>query len=165
MKTPYIICHDIDNKKYKILPKDLNFRPTVYGLIFKGDKILLSKQGNGYNFPGGGVEKGELLENALKREVWEETGIKIKPGPPIKATEDFFISIENKRRLHCVVIYYICTNPTGKISTKNFTGYERTFLSAAEWVDLKDIKKLRFENAVDSPKLISEAYKMFARIK
>lgn len=165
MQSKHTICRDIQGKKYKVLTENLNYRPSVYGIIIKDNKILLSKQNDGYDFPGGGIEKGESIENALKREVWEETGIKIKPGKLIKATEDFFIGIETKKSYHSTLLYYLCTNATGKISTKNFHGYETTYLSAAEWVNLANVKKLKFYNAVNSPKLIQEALKVLLTIK
>jgi len=164
MEKKYIICRDIKDKKYKVPVTDLNFRTSVYGLIFKNDKILLSKQWDGYDFPGGGVEKGELIENALKREVWEETGVKVTPGKLLTITEDFFISLETKTPLHSILIYYLCTKPTGRISTRNFDRYEKTYLSAAEWVDVKDTGKIKFYNGVDSPRLIKEAYLAFRGI-
>jgi 8-oxo-dGTP pyrophosphatase MutT (NUDIX family) len=159
MRKQFVICRDIKGKKYKVKSEELQYRPSVYCLIFKGDKILLSKQWDGYDFPGGGVEKGELIKDALKREVWEETGLKVQPDKLVGVFEDFFISIEKKRRLQSVLIYYTCRNPKGKISTKNFDENEKVYASAAEWIDLKKIKKIKFYNAVDSVKLIQEAYK------
>ena len=157
MKNTSIICRDIKNKQYKVKTEELNFRPSVYALIFQGTKILLCRQWDGYDFPGGGIKKGETIEAALKREVWEETGLKVTPDKVIKATQDFFISIESKKRLHSILIYYICKNPKGKISTKNFDENEKVYLKPAEWVDIKEVKKIKFYNGVDSPKLIKEA--------
>ena len=63
------------------------FRTIVSALIWSKDgKILMGKkdpkQGGVYldcwHIPGGGVEKGEIFENALKREVLEETGLDVK---------------------------------------------------------------------------------------
>jgi dihydroneopterin aldolase len=55
---------------------------TVGGLIVAsdGDVLLVrsEKWKSLYSIPGGKVEQGETREEALAREVWEETGLKIK---------------------------------------------------------------------------------------
>lgn len=165
MKKYYVTCRDIHNKKYKVSVDELHFRPSVYGLIFKDGKILLSKQWDGYDFPGGGVKKGELIENALKREVWEETGLKVTPGELVEITQDFFVSIESKKKLHSILIYFLCKNPKGKITTKNLDEFEKKYTSAAEWVDIKKVSKLKFYNGVNSPKLIKQSYELLMRFK
>ena len=56
---------------------------VVVALIRRGDEILLVKQQGkddiapSWSVPGGVVEEGELLGDALKREVREETGIEV----------------------------------------------------------------------------------------
>ena len=52
---------------------------AVSGIVVNNkDQILMVNSNNyGWAFPGGQVEEGENLINALKREVFEETGIKI----------------------------------------------------------------------------------------
>lgn len=53
-----------------------NIKPTaVKALIFKNDQLLLTKVPRGWDFPGGHIEQRETPEEALVREVIEETGI------------------------------------------------------------------------------------------
>ena len=50
------------------------------GIVVSKNRILLNKFGEGeyYNFPGGGVEPGETAKEAAVREVFEETGLKVR---------------------------------------------------------------------------------------
>jgi ADP-ribose pyrophosphatase YjhB (NUDIX family) len=59
----------------KLLPKDkLTFRPSVYAIIVDNGKVLLlnTRHTGRYSLPGGGIDIGETLEVALKREDREE---------------------------------------------------------------------------------------------
>lgn len=53
----------------------------VRGILIDGYKITLLKRVKGervfYVFPGGGVEEGEDIEAALKREMMEELGVEV----------------------------------------------------------------------------------------
>jgi 8-oxo-dGTP diphosphatase len=87
-------------------------RVAVRGIIFKDGKLLCQKltayRRNNRDFwctPGGGLDMGELLEDGLRREMIEETGIEPKIGRLLfmqQFTEDgekeqmeFFFLIEN----------------------------------------------------------------------
>lgn len=67
-------------------------RYAVRALIIKDQKILLihSRKYNSYTLPGGGVEKDESLEQAVIREVMEETGLSIKVEQIIGETTEVF---------------------------------------------------------------------------
>lgn len=63
---------------------ELTFGPNVHGIQAKhvlfllkhNEKWLLTKhRTRGIEFPGGKVEKGETIEEAVVREVYEETGV------------------------------------------------------------------------------------------
>ena len=71
-------------------------RTIVSALIFsKDDKLLMGEKdpakGGVYpdcwHIPGGGIDKGETMEQALQREIKEEVGIDISPYDPVPIPE------------------------------------------------------------------------------
>ncbi len=61
--------------------------PAVSVALVRGDRVLLVKRGLApsrglYAFPGGRVEPGETLEAATRRELFEETGLRVGPLTP-----------------------------------------------------------------------------------
>jgi 8-oxo-dGTP diphosphatase len=58
-------------------------RDRVAGMVIHKDHILLMFRRNKgkeyFTFPGGGIEAKENLEQAVVRELWEETSVNVKP--------------------------------------------------------------------------------------
>jgi ADP-ribose pyrophosphatase YjhB (NUDIX family) len=51
-------------------------RPGVYAIITDGDgRLLVVDEQDSLGLPGGGVEQGEAADEALRRELDEETGV------------------------------------------------------------------------------------------
>lgn len=70
------ILFEMDKKDY--VPNGSVFcRPSARAVIIKDRKIAMvySKKYHYYKFPGGGIEADECMEDALVREVLEETGL------------------------------------------------------------------------------------------
>ncbi len=69
----------------KKTPKPSRSEPTisrtgVYGIVWQNQKLLVVKQQKGphlgkFDLPGGGIEAGETIEEALRREFREEVGM------------------------------------------------------------------------------------------
>jgi ADP-ribose pyrophosphatase YjhB (NUDIX family) len=138
----------------------LAFRPSVYEVAIKDDQVLLVPQWDGYDFPGGGVDLGELLTDTLIREVKEETGLDARPGQIILVQDDFFFHPNKKKPFQTPLLYFLCDIIGGEISTEGFDGDEKKYAKKAEWVPIEKIDSLKFFNPIDSVKLIKDAVKL-----
>lgn len=83
----------------------------VGGVIFDGASVLLAKRGQEpakgtWSLPGGAVELGERVVDALKREIQEEVGIEIEVGGLIRVLERIIQDQEKRVRYHYVIIDY-----------------------------------------------------------
>lgn len=55
-------------------------KEAAIAVIFRNDQLLLIKRRDVpvWVFPGGGIDEGETPEQAVLREVWEETGLRVQ---------------------------------------------------------------------------------------
>ena len=85
--------------------------PTVGGLIInsKGEVLLChsEKWMDNYTIPGGHIELGEQMEDALKREVKEEVGLDVTPVRLLLMQEAIY-SPEFYRRRHFIFLDFLC---------------------------------------------------------
>lgn len=153
-----IICNDIFGKKTTVTIDQLSFRPSVYGIIMHKNKVLLSKQWGCYDFPGGGIELGETINEALKREVQEETGLEIEVGAIVTCENSFFEIPFKKKFIQSIMIYYLCNVIGGDISKEGFDEYEKKCADLPEWFDLKNVDDIKFiHNSVDRKIILKKA--------
>ncbi len=79
-------------------------------IVNKKGEILLCrshKWPGKFTFPGGHVELGETIEQALKREVKEEVGLDVEVGPFLTVQEFVFGPGFHKKR-HFIFLDYVC---------------------------------------------------------
>lgn len=117
--------------------KNENVIIRVAGLILKKNRVLFvnhrKKWGSYWVLPGGKVEKGESLEEALVRELKEELEIKINPGK--LAFADFVTKNNGKKVLD---IYFRCAHVSG---APQVTGMDKA-LKAYRFFSLEDLSKV-----------------------
>jgi 8-oxo-dGTP pyrophosphatase MutT (NUDIX family) len=154
MENKKIICTNKDGEKFDVVADQLKFRPSVYGVIAREGKVLLVRQWDGYDFPGGEINLGEKIENALVREVREETGFDVKPLWLLTIDDDFHKMTFGYSFVQSIQAYYLCDIVGGKLSKENFDvgQFEDKYMDLAEWVDLDDIGKVKLFDPVRSVK-------------
>ena len=147
--TKSIICKDVFGNQYTVPVDELNIRVGVYAVIIEDNKILLTRQWDGYSLIGGGVEKGETIEESIVREVKEETGLTIMPDKIIHQATTFF---KRNAEAQASQLY-------GQINNDNITDSEKTYTNGTpEWVDLDKIEDINFRHSV-SLRTILGAYR------
>jgi len=114
---------------------------TVGALIFKpnGEALMIRthKWSNLWGIPGGKIKWGETSENALRREILEETGLKISDIKFV-LVQDCIHSKEFYREAHFVLLNYTCRCAAKNIRVKlNDEGRE------FRWIKIAEAKKLK----------------------
>ncbi len=99
--------------------------------------LIKNKRSTNWGFPKGHIENGETKEETAKREVLEETGIRIKIIPGFVSTSEY--TIQGKVEKSVSIFVASTTDTQTKIQQEEIEDY--IWLNYA-----KAIKKLKFEN-------------------
>lgn len=101
--------------------------PGVGALIFRRGSILLVQRGRsplkGYwSLPGGLIETGERIEDALKREVLEETGLIVRPRKMFEIIERIIRDKQGRAEYHYILHDYVCKVVGGELKAGDDAG-------------------------------------------
>lgn len=119
---------------YSIVPTTKNYIVGVGAIVINDGQLLVVKDrfSPGYKLPGGHIDKNESIKEAVKREVFEETGINIE-----------FESIVNighfkNGQFGESNLYIVCT---AKSFSKNITINDASEITEAKWMSPEDFLK------------------------
>ncbi|HVR69240.1 MAG TPA: NUDIX hydrolase [Vicinamibacteria bacterium] len=92
-------------------------RVGVGAVVIHEGRALLIRRGKEplrgrWVIPGGTVEAGETLHDALVREVREETGVTVRPGEVVLVF-DRILREDGHLRYHYVIVDYLCAYVSG----------------------------------------------------
>lgn len=154
----YIISTDVHGKEYNVELSELSWRPSCYGIVVHENKILLTKQYGKYEIPGGGVDLGEHPDQAVIREIKEETGIDVANPKLIKHISSFFTHEHQGETQHrqSLLLFFVCDYIGGELSIDGLTEDEKPVVEMAEWIPLADLDSVVAGSTFDWVSIVKE---------
>jgi len=112
----------------------------VGGIILQDGKVLLVRRGKQPGFgkwsiPGGMVEWGETLQEAIQREIREECGIEIEVADVVAVLERIIPHQDRGIHYHYVLIDFLGTWRSGEL-------HPSSDIMEARWADPLEMKDL-----------------------
>ncbi len=119
--------------------------PAVGAVIVRAGALLLIQRGQApgkglWSVPGGHVEWGESLTDAVRREVWEETGLTVEVGA-LAGVRDYIERDGDAVTHHFVLLDYYATVLHG-------TARAADDAAALRWVPLAELSTLNITPAL-----------------
>jgi mutator protein MutT len=92
----------------------------VGAIVLDGDRVLLVKRAHEplkgeWSVPGGAVDVGETLEEAIRREVREETCLDIEVGPIVDVLDRIRYDPDGRVKFHYVLVDFVCRPVSGTL--------------------------------------------------
>jgi 8-oxo-dGTP pyrophosphatase MutT (NUDIX family) len=115
------------------------FREAVRAIILNGREVYMihSPVNGDYKFPGGGVLPGESHEQALRREVREESGRSVRAiEGEFGMVIEYDIPEEPDYDLFKMASYYYLCGLNETLASQNLDDYERDLAFQPEWIDI-----------------------------
>lgn len=120
---------------------------AVKAVIKNADgKFLIVREGERWQAVGGRLEKGEKLEDGLKRETQEETGITDLEIGKVIHVDEWFAKPEGELK-HIVALFFLCLVKSDEVSLSD-EHQEYAWVSSNELEKYGDILEKEIKEAI-----------------
>ena len=147
------IVYNHDNLKEKDIDETVVRVKAL--LVNSNNEIALGYCHKTFQFPGGHLEKNETLEQGLKREIKEETGINIKETnlKPFEKITYYSKNYRNSELNRKNEIYYfsIYTDEKANINNTNLDNWEKEGNYKIEYINLEKVEQVLINSIPDNP--------------
>lgn len=133
----------------------------VGAIVVRAGKVLLVERGaeplKGYwSLPGGALETGETLADGIRREVLEETGLRVDPVAIVEVFERIMLDGGGRAEYHYVLIDYLCLVTAGRLRAASDA-------ARARWVARGSLSGLRLTEG--SLPVIEKAFGIYENLQ
>jgi len=130
----------------------------VGGVVIHRNRVLLIRRGGEplkgeWSIPGGLIEVGEELADAVRRELKEETGLDVEPLAVLETFDRIFRD-GAKVRYHFVIVDFVCRLKGGRLRPTSD-------VLEARWVRREDLP--RYKLTAKATSIALQALDYFAR--
>ncbi len=131
-------------------------RLAAYALLTHHSRILLTRMSarsrieGRWTLPGGGVDHGEDPRDALRREVYEESGLHVEPGRVLDVHSSHFVGARADgvvEDYHGVHLIFAVTAPAAELDLPPRVVEEDGSTDHVAWVDIHAAADLDLLNA------------------
>lgn len=139
-----ILFTDLYGNQLPIPADRVTFRPTAYGLIVHEGRLLVcnTKSTGKWSLPGGGVDIGEKVVDALTREIAEECGIKVEVQKFLGFEESFFYYNPLDKASQVIAFMYLCAPRTFELAVLDPHELEA---ETPQWVSIDAVRAEDFQ--------------------
>ena len=122
---------------------------TAVACVFRGDRVLLIRRAHEpskgrWSVPGGAIEIGEAIHDAVRREIREECGIEIEVVKVINAADSIVPDGVGRVWFHYVPIYILARYVSGEAHADSDALEVRWVIR--EELDTLDMNPIVYEN-------------------
>jgi ADP-ribose pyrophosphatase YjhB (NUDIX family) len=140
---------DSDPRRYPPRP-----HAGVGAVVFNGTRVLLIERGKAplkgwWTVPGGMIETGEAVEDAVRREALEETGLHVRPVAVAAVFERITRDDNGAVEFHHIVVDCLCELEGGTLAAASD-------VAAAGWFTLEEMATMKM--APGTPEVVARAW-------